>query len=167
MSGPPWAGDRSGPGPSVRVLDVEVLDPGRPGIVDVVAELDDRVVHVPFGLRSPGEDTHFIPDGEDAVLGFLVDADGEALVFDATRDATVAARLLERVSGEVVPPTLVRHLRDDGGSVTLAMDDRIAFTVFNDVVDGPRPGSRAVPGPRRRGLQPSGGTLGRLAPGRA
>ncbi len=131
--------DRSAPGPSVRVLDAEVLDPGRPGIVDVVAELDDRVVHVPFGLRSPGEDTHFIPDGEDAVLGFLADAGGEALVFDATRDATVAARLLERVSGEVVSPTLVRHLRDDGGSVTLAMDDRVAFTVFNDVVDGPRP----------------------------
>ena len=58
--------------------------------------------------------------------------------FDATRDATVAAQLLERRSGEVVPPSLVRHLRDDSGSVTLAMDDRIAFTVFNEVVDGPR-----------------------------
>ncbi len=51
----------------------------------------------------------------------------------------MAAQLLERVAGEVVPPSLVRHLRDDRGSVTLAMDDRIAFTVFNEVVDGPRP----------------------------
>ncbi len=75
----------SGTGPSVRILDAEVLDPGRPGIVDVVAELDDRVVHVPFGLRSPGDEAHFIPDGDDPVLGVLVDADGDVLVFDATR----------------------------------------------------------------------------------
>ncbi len=122
-----------------RLLDAEVLDAGRPGIVDVVAELGDRFVHVPFGLRSPGEETRFIPDGDDAVLGSLVDDEGSAVVFDATRDAVVAAMLLERVSGEVVPSALVRHLRDDRGSVTLAMDDRIAFTVFNEVVDGPRP----------------------------
>lgn len=124
---------------AVRVLDAEVLGVGRPGIIDVVAELGDRVVHVPFGLRSPGEETRFIPDGDDAVLGTFVDDEGSAVVFDATRDAVVAAMLLERVSGEVVPASLVRHLRDDRGSVTLAMDDRIAFTVFNEVVDGPRP----------------------------
>ncbi|HEY5023909.1 MAG TPA: hypothetical protein VII76_02950 [Acidimicrobiales bacterium] len=124
---------------AVRVLDAEVLGPGRPGIVDVVAEFDGRLVHVPFGLRSPGEDTRFIPDGEDPVLGSLVDDDGAAVVFDATRDAVVAALLLERVAGEVVQPSLVRHLREDRGSVTLAMEDRIAFTVYNEVVDGPRP----------------------------
>ena len=131
-------GDVGGAG-GVRVLDAEVLGPGRPGIVDVVAELGDRFVHVPFGLRTPGEEARFIPDGDDAVLGSLVDDDGSAIVFDATRDAVVAAMLLERVSGEVVQASLVRHLRDDRGSVTLAMEDRIAFTVFNEVVDGPRP----------------------------
>ena len=135
-------GGDSGGGDSggvVRVLDAEVLGPGRPGIVDVVAELGDRFVHVPFGLRTPGEEGRFIPDGDDAVLGSLDDDDGSAIVFDATRDAVVAAMLLERVSGEVVQASLVRHLRDDRGSVTLAMEDRIAFTVFNEVVDGPRP----------------------------
>jgi len=126
-------------GGAVRVFDAEVLGPGRPGIVDVVAEFGDRFVHVPFGLRAAGEETRFIPDGDDAVLGSLVDDEGPAVVFDATRDAVVAAMLLERVSGEVVQASLVRHLRDDKGSVTLAMDDRIAFTVFNEVVDGPRP----------------------------
>ncbi|MGD0379489.1 MAG: hypothetical protein ABSC30_05840 [Acidimicrobiales bacterium] len=126
-------------GGAVRILDAEVLGAGRPGLIDVVAELGDRFVHVPFGLRSPGEETHFIPDGDDPVLGPLVDDEGAAVVFDATRDAVVAVMLLEQVSGEVVPASLVRHLRDDRGSVTLAMDDRIAFTVFNEVVDGPRP----------------------------
>jgi maltokinase len=131
---PGWEG-----GGPVRVLDAEVLGSGRPGIVDVVAEFGDRYVHVPFGLRTPGEETRFIPDGDDAVLGSLVDAEGAAVVFDATRDAVVAAMLLQRVSGEVVEAALVRHLRDDKGSVTLAMEDRIAFTVYNEVVDGPRP----------------------------
>ncbi len=127
-----------GAGP-VRVLEAEMLCPGRPGIVDVVAELGGRLVHVAFGLRAPEEDTWFIPDGDDAVLGSLVDDDGAAVVFDATRDAAVSAMLLERVSGEVVQPSLVHNLRDDKGSVTLAMEDRIAFTVYNEVVDGPRP----------------------------
>jgi maltokinase len=124
---------------AVQVLDTELLGPGRPGIVDVVAEVGDRFVHIPFGLRTPGEETRFIPDGDDPVLGSLVDDDGAAVVFDATRDAVVAAMLLERVSGEVVQASLVRHLREDTGSVTLAMEDRIAFTVYNEVVDGPRP----------------------------
>jgi maltokinase len=131
---PGWEG-----GGPVRVLDAEVLGAGRPGIVDVVAEFGDRYVHVPFGLRTAGEETRFIPDGDDAVLGSLVDGEGAAVVFDATRDAVVAAMLLQRVSGEVVEAALVRHLRDDKGSVTLAMEDRIAFTVYNEVVDGPRP----------------------------
>jgi maltokinase len=126
---------------AVQVLDAEVLASGRPGIVDVVAAYRDRFVHVPFGLRTPGEETRFIPEGDDPVLGFFGDdGDGDvAVAFDATHDAGVAAMLLERVSGEVVQPALVRHLRDDAGSITLAMEDRIAFTVYNDVVDGPRP----------------------------
>jgi maltokinase len=124
---------------AVQVLDAELLGSGRPGIIDVVAKVGDRFVHIPFGLRTPGEETRFLPDGDDAILGSLVDDDGAAVVFDATRDAAVAAMLLERVSGEVVQASLVRHLREDSGSVTLAMEDRIAFTVYNEVVDGPRP----------------------------
>jgi maltokinase len=131
---PGW--DGGGP---VRVVDAEVLGRGRPGIVDVVAEMGDRFVHVPFGLRVPGEEARFIPDGDDPVLGSLEDEEGSAVVFDATRDAVVAAMLLRRVCGEVVEASLVRHLRDDKGSVTLAMEDRIAFTVYNEVVEGPRP----------------------------
>jgi len=100
-------GDRG----AVDVIDAEIVSPGRPGIVDVVAAFGGRFVHVPFGLRAPGEDIRFIPDGEDAVLGSLADDEGEAVVFDATRDAEVAAMLLERVSGEVVQASLVRHRR--------------------------------------------------------
>jgi maltokinase len=131
---PGW--DGGGP---ATVLDAEVMRPGRPGVVDVVADFDGRVVHVPFGLRAPGEESRLIPDGEDVVLGTFVDDQGDAIVFEATHDAEVAAMLLERVSGIVVEANLVRYLRDDKGSVTLAMEDRIAFTVYNEVMDGPRP----------------------------
>ncbi len=136
---PGWDVDDGAVTGPVRVLEAELLVPGRPGIVDVVAELGGRIVHVAFGLRAPGEEARFIPDDVDAVLGSLVDDEGEAMVFDVTRDAEVAAMLLERVSGEVVEPSLVHHLRDDKGSMTLAMEDRIAFTLYNEVVDGPRP----------------------------
>ncbi len=134
-----YSARRPGLNGEVRLLDSEMLVNGRPGIVDVVAALGDRTVHVALGLRTPGEEARFIPDGDEAVLGSLVDDEGPAFVFDATRDAVVAAMLLERVSGEVVEASLVRHLREDEGSITLAMEDRIAFTVFNEVIDGPRP----------------------------
>lgn len=135
-----YAGRRSGwdADTPVRVIDAELLAPGRPGIVDVVADAGDRLVHVPFGLRSPGDAGRFVPDGDDAVIGEFEDADGPAVAFEATRDAEVAAMLLRVVAGEDVDIALVRPLREDRGSVTMAMEDRIAFTVYNEVIDGPR-----------------------------
>jgi len=94
----------AGGGAAVRVLDAEVLGVGRPGIIDVVAEWAIGSSTSRSACASPGEETRFIPDGDDAVLGAFVDDEGSAVVFDATRDAVVAAMLLERVSGEVVPP---------------------------------------------------------------
>jgi len=123
----------------VRVVDAEVIVPGRPGVLDVVASAGGRLVHVPFGLRSPGDPVRPMAEGEDPTVGTLEDRDGEAVVFDAVRDPEVAALLLQRVSGEEVDAALVRPVHEDATSVTLAMDDRIAFTVYNRVDDGPRP----------------------------
>jgi maltokinase len=123
----------------MHVIDAEVLAPGRPGIIDVIARSASRVVHVPFGLRAAEEEARFLGDGEDPVVGLFEDDDGIAIAFDATRDAEVAALLLRVVAGREVEPSLVRQVREDPASVTLAMEDRVAFTVFNEVVDGPRP----------------------------
>jgi len=131
--------ETSGPEDALHVLDAEVLAPGRPGIVDVIARSGGRVVHVALGLRAPEEEARFLGDGEDPVVGLFEDDEGTAVVFDATRDAEVAALLLRVVAGRDVEPSLVRQIREDPGSVTLAMEDRVAFTVFNEVVDGPRP----------------------------
>ena len=117
------------------------FNPGWPGLVDVLAEVEGRgVVHVPLGLRAPGEEARFMPEGEDPVLGLFESDGGVAVAFEATHDGEAAALLLQVVADEEVDPALVRHVRTDDESVTLAFEDRLGFTVFNDVVDGPRPG---------------------------
>ncbi|MHB8328302.1 MAG: hypothetical protein ACYDD6_01510 [Acidimicrobiales bacterium] len=128
----------------VRIVEVEALRQGRPGILDVVAEVGERTVHVPLGLRAPNDQYHFLPDGEDPVLGLFEDAEGKAVAFDALRDPEVIALLLRAVSGERADHTLVRQIRIDEASVTLGVEDRFAFTVFNDMISGPRPSTEVV-----------------------
>ena len=86
---------------------------GGPGIVDVVAELGGRSCTSPSGcarrVRRPGSS----PTVTTPCSARSSTTTGTAVVFDAARDAAVAAMLLERVSGEVVQPSLVRHLRED------------------------------------------------------
>ncbi|HAM03610.1 MAG TPA: hypothetical protein DCQ30_15510 [Acidimicrobiaceae bacterium] len=130
-----WGGDT----PPVTVLDAVQLRRGRPGLLDVVAEVGSRVVHVPLGLRSPDDQVRVLADGEDVVLGIVGDGDGDAVVFDALRDSETAALLLAHVAGARVDAALVRQLRMDDASVTMAMEDRFSFTVFNDVAPGSRP----------------------------
>ncbi len=133
---PRWH-DVAGP---VRLIDAEVLSAARPGIIDVVAEVAGAgVVHVPLGLRVPGDEARLLADGEDPVLGVFDDGGGAAVAFDAMRDGEAAALLLRVVANEEVDPALVRMVRSDEESITVAFEDRLGFTVFNDVVEGPRP----------------------------
>jgi maltokinase len=129
-----------GPEVAVRVLDVEVVAPGRPGIVDVVARVGDRVMHLPLGLRSPGSETKFLTGDDDPVLGVFEDAEGLAVAFDALRDAEVVTQLLRHVAALDADPARVRLIRASDESVSLALEDRLAFTVFTDVIEGVRPG---------------------------
>ena len=122
------------------VVEAEVLDGGRPGIVDVVASVGSRLVHVALGLREPGAETRFLAGDEDPVLGVFEDEAGLAVAFDATDDAEVVTLLLRRVTGSEADPTRVRQIRRTPESATLGLEDRLAFTVFSELVDGPRPG---------------------------
>src|SRR5581483_7487805 len=70
---PGWNGRPAG---RAELLEAEVLRPGRPGVLDVVARIRDELVHVPLGLRAPGDDASFLAEGEDPVLGIVEDADG-------------------------------------------------------------------------------------------
>lgn len=123
---------------AVTVVDTEVLVAGRPGLVDVVAEADGRLIHIPVGLREPGAESRFLPEADDPVLGVLEDRDGLAVVTDATLDAQLSTLLLHAVTGQSLQPALVRQIRAGGDAVTLAMEDRLAFTVFTELVPGHR-----------------------------
>ncbi|HEX4081389.1 MAG TPA: hypothetical protein VHX40_00380, partial [Acidimicrobiales bacterium] len=67
---------------SVTVHQVEVLRRGRPGVLDVIAEVDGRLAHAVLGLRRPGEEVHLLRAADQPVLGLLEDDDGLALVVD-------------------------------------------------------------------------------------
>jgi len=121
-----------------RVVDVTVLRAGRPGLVDVVAEAGGQLVHLTLGLRAPDDPVHGLGDGEDHVLGIVDDGSGPAVAFDALRDADTSALLLAHVAGSRAAPALVRQIRQDEQSVTLAMGDRFALTVYDVVSPLPR-----------------------------
>ena len=122
-----------------EVLDASLVVEGRPAVWDVVARAGDRLLHVPLGLRHPGDDIKVVADGEDPVLGFVDDGRGEAVAFEALRDGETAALLLQQVTGASSTPAVVRQVAHDESSVTLAVQDQLAFTVFDEVVEGPRP----------------------------
>jgi maltokinase len=126
-----WSGTAAGP--AVRVIEAPLVVPGRPGVLDVVAEVDGRVVHVPIGLRAPGDEARFVADAEDPVLGLYEDDAGLAVAFDALHDSATAALLLASVGREEVDPARVRLLRVDAESTVVVGGDRVSFAVFNDV----------------------------------
>jgi maltokinase len=133
------AGDEAVGGP-VRVLEAEVLARGRPGIVDVVARVGDRTVHLPLGLREPGGDTKFPTGDDDRILGVFEDDEGLAMAFEALHDAEAVTSLVRHVTDQDTDPARVRQVRHTPDSVTMALEDRLAFTVFSELVEGPRPG---------------------------
>ena len=132
--------DADGGDSSVRVLEAEVIARGRPGIVDIVAGVGERTVHLPLGLREPGGETKFLAGDEDPVLGVFEDDDGLAVAFEALHDAEVVTALVRHVTDQNVDPARVRQIRHTAESVTLALEDRLSFTVFSQLVDGPRAG---------------------------
>jgi hypothetical protein len=150
-AGPPSApGSLPGAGPAVsegdggeapiEVIGAEVLVRGRPGLVDVIARMGDRLIHLPLGLRKPGGETRFLAGDDDPVLGVFEDEDGLAVAFEALQDAEVVTALLRHVTGQEADPGWVRQIRRKVDSVTLAVEERLAFTVFSELVEGPRAG---------------------------
>ena len=127
----------------VRLVHVEHLRRGDPGLLDVVAELGDRLVHVVLGLRRPHDEPRWLPEADDAAPGVLGTL-GDLVAFDAMRDIDTAALLLEVVAGQSAEARLVRLLHLDQQAVTLAMEERLAFTVFNELAPGPRPSTEVV-----------------------
>ena len=68
----------------------EVLRPGRPGLLDLVAEVNGRLAHIVVGLRKSDDEPHSLRAGDEVVLGLLEDEEGLAVGTDALRDAQLA-----------------------------------------------------------------------------
>lgn len=162
-AGPP--DDRDGPfgdrvtGLDIEIVDVELLHPGRPGVLDVVAEMDGQLAHAVFALRRPGDDVRVVGPVEDPALGLVEDADGTAVLVDALRDAEAARLLLHAVAGSGIDraprptgstrqhPGGVVTLVDDGPDATiLALDRRFMLSVFPWLHRGPHPGTTVLAG---------------------
>ena len=134
---------------SLSIASADVIRPGRPGLISVVAELAglaEIAVHAVLGLRAPGDDVRFLADADDAPLGLLEDERGMAVVFDALSDAELSLLLLGAVGGGEGEPERVRRVWTTVDSVTLTFDDRLSFTVYQQVPmePGPHPGLELV-----------------------
>jgi maltokinase len=137
-----WHAHRSDPViPPVHidVLRAEVLRPGRPGLLDIVAEVDGRMAHAVTGLRSVGDEPHFLRPGDEVALGLLEDEDGLAVCTDALLDAQLAPLLLATIRGVEPRPGPVALLRDDDEGTVVDCGDRGDLTVFGWLTDRPQP----------------------------
>jgi predicted trehalose synthase len=128
------------PPAEITLRRVEVLRPGRPGLLDVVAEVDGRVAHLVAGLLEVGDEPHFLRAGEDAVLGLLEDEHGLAVCVDALRDARLAPLLLATIREVDTRPGPVATVRDDDEATVLDCGDRGDLMVFPWLRQGPHPG---------------------------
>lgn len=151
-----------GAGTDIRLVDVEVLRAGRPGLIDVVAEMDGRLAHAVLGLRRPGDELRVVGAVEEPALGPLEDADGIAIAVDALHDADSARLLLGAVAGTRLPSPAARAALDASGlrgdsatvtvvheaddAMTLAFDRRYTLSVFSWLHRGPHPGVTLLAG---------------------
>ncbi len=87
-----WLGlRRVAPGTDFTIERVEVLRPGRPGLLEMVVAVGERRAHLVVGLRAVGEEPHFLRAAEECALGLLDDDHGLAVCTDALRDARIGA----------------------------------------------------------------------------
>jgi len=135
-----WLGlRRVAPEGEVTILRAEVLRPGRPGLLDVVARVGERRAHLVAGLRGVTDEPHFLRAGEESALGLLDDEHGLAVCTDALRDAQLAPLLLATVRGVRPRPGQVSVLRDEEDVTVIDCGDRGDLMVFPWLADGPRP----------------------------
>jgi maltokinase len=135
-----WLGlHRVAPAGEITVLRAEVLRPGRPGLIDIVAQVGGRRAHVVAGLRRVTDEPHLLCSGEEAALGLLDDEHGLAVCTDALRDAQLGPLLLATVRGVETRPGPVAVLREDDDATVLDCGDRGDLMVFPWLTAGPRP----------------------------
>jgi maltokinase len=128
-----------GPPDTITIRRAEVLRPGRPGLLDLVADVDGRLAHAVVGLRRVGDEPHFLHPGDEVALGLLDDDDGLAVCTDALRDAQLGPLALATVRGVAPRPGPVALGRDDELATVLDCGDRGDLWVFPWLEEGTHP----------------------------
>ncbi len=123
----------------ITIRRVETLRAGRPGLLDIVAEVDGRLAHVVAGLRSVGDEPHFLRSGDEIALGLWEDRDGLAVCTDALHDAQLAPLLLATLRAVEPRSGRIAIVRDDEDATVLDCGDRGDLTVFSWLLDRPDP----------------------------
>ncbi|MGP0032051.1 MAG: hypothetical protein ACLPVF_16295 [Acidimicrobiales bacterium] len=132
--------DETGPLPTeIDLRRVEVLRPGRPGLLDLVAVVEGRLAHLVVGVRRVGDEPRFLRAGDEAALGLWEDEEGLGVCTDALNDAQLAPLVLATIRGVPPRPGPVVCLRDDDESAVLDCGDRGDLVVFPWLMDGPNP----------------------------
>jgi maltokinase len=135
-----WLGlRRVAPAGEITIVRAEVLRAGRPGLLDIVAQVGERRAHIVAGLRGVADEPHFLRAGEESALGLLDDDHGLAVCTDALRDAQLAPLLLATVRGVATRSGPVTVLRDDDDATVIDCGDRGDLMVFPWLAAGPRP----------------------------
>jgi hypothetical protein len=117
----------------------EVLRPGRPGLLDVVAEVNGRLAHIVVGLRRSDDEPHFLRAGDEVVLGLLEDEEGLAVGTDALHDAQLAPLTLATIRGVDPLPGPVALVQADEEATMLDCGSRGDLWVFPWLRHGPHP----------------------------
>jgi maltokinase len=124
---------------NITVVRAELLRVGRPGLLDIVADVGDGRAHLVAGLRAVGDVVHFLHPTEEKALGLFEDDTGLAVCTDALRDGELAPLLLATVRGVEPRPGAVSVVRDDEEATVLDCGDRGDLTVFPWLTEAPRP----------------------------
>jgi maltokinase len=148
---PPGEGPARPPA-AISVRRAEVLLAGRPGLLDLVAEVEGRLAHVVVGLRRVGDEPHFLHPGDEVALGLLDDDDGLAVCTDALRDAQLGPLALATVRGVAPRPGPVALGRDDDLATVLDCGDRGDLWAFPWLHEGPHPAVDFLVGLDRAGF---------------
>jgi maltokinase len=122
-----------------RIVDADVLRPGRPGLTSLVVAAGGANYQVLVGLREEQEALGILRGQEHAILGPVGEGDGASLAYAALADPELALWLLEKVSDGRQTATRVRSVGAEQSNTSLVYDDRLIMKVFRRLQAGPNP----------------------------
>ena len=120
---------------SANVLHIEVLLPGRPGLLAASFTMDGVVHQLLLGLRRPGRGLIKVLGGSgDAVVGVVEDDAGEAVAYDALVDPVLCRQILKVACDPVVLRAHGLELDGDQAGSNQEIKVRLARTRGSSVV---------------------------------